>query len=65
MKKRVLSSVYQKCGYIHPYLVRNCKYDYAALDDLGKRRMSYTVEDPLLEKQGVVKVSRWHTDTFV
>lgn len=52
LKKRGLSSVYQKCGYIHSYLVRNCKYDYAALDDSGKRRMSYTVEGPLLEKTG-------------
>lgn len=53
LKKRGLSSVYQKCGYIHSYLVRNCKYDYAALDNSDKRRAAYTIEGPLLEKTGV------------
>lgn len=53
LKKRKLSSVYQKCGYIHSYLVRNCTYDYDALDDSDKRRIAYTIEGPLLEKTGV------------
>lgn len=53
MKKRGLLSVYQKCGYIHSYLVRNCTYDYTALDDSDKRRIAYTVEGPVLEKTGV------------
>ena len=53
IEKRQLNSVYQKCGYIHSYLVRNCTYDYAALEDLDGRRTAYTVEGPLLEKTGV------------
>lgn len=53
LKKRGLSSIYQKCGYIHSYLVRNCKYDYDALDNLDKRKVAYTIEGPLLEKTGV------------
>ena len=53
LKKRGLSSVYQRCGFIHSYLVRNCTYDYAALDNSDKRRVAYTVEGPLLEKTGV------------
>ena len=53
MKKRGLSSIYQKCGYIHSYLVRNCTYDYEALKDEKKRRVAYTMEGPLLEKTGV------------
>lgn len=53
IKKRELTSVYQKCGFIHAYLVRNCKYDYVALDDADKRRAAYTIEGPLLEKTGV------------
>lgn len=53
LKKRNLSSVYQKCGYIHSYLVRSCTYDYVALDDSDKRRIAYTIEGPLLEKTGV------------
>ncbi len=53
LKKRGLFSVYQKCGYIHSYLVRNCKYDYTALEDSDKRRAAYTIEGPLLEKTGV------------
>lgn len=53
LKKRGFSSVYQKCGYIHSYLVHNCKYDYAALDDSDKRKSAYTIEGPLIEKTGV------------
>lgn len=53
LQKRGFTSVYQKCAYIHSYLVRNCTYDYAALDDKVKRRVAYTVEGPLLEKTGV------------
>jgi hypothetical protein len=53
MQKRGLSSVYQKCGYIHSYLVRNCTYDYEALDDPKNRSMAYTIEGPLLERTGV------------
>ena len=53
LKKRNLLSIYQKCGYIHSYLVRNCTYDHAALDDSDKRRIAYTIEGPLIEKTGV------------
>lgn len=53
LKKRNLTSVYQKCGYIHSYLVRNCIYDYVALEDSDNRRIAYTIEGPLLEKMGV------------
>lgn len=53
LKKRNLSSAYQKCGYIHSYLIRNCTYDYTALDDSNKRRITYSIEGPLLEKTGV------------
>ena len=53
LKKRELSSIYQKCGYIHSYLVRNCTYNYAALDESDNRRVAYTIEGPLLEKTGV------------
>ena len=53
LRKRGLSSVYQKCGYIHSYLVRNCTYDEEALVDPDKRSVAYTIEGPLLEKTGV------------
>lgn len=53
MKKRGLSSVYQKCGYIHAYLVNNCTYDYSAMDDYDKRKTAYTIEGPILENTGV------------
>lgn len=53
IRKRGLTSVYQKCGYIHSYLVRNCTYDYDALDDPKKRSAAYTIEGPLLERAGV------------
>lgn len=57
LKKRKLSSVYQKCGYIQSYLVRNCTYDYAALDYSDKRRSAYTIEGPMLEKKVCVRES--------
>lgn len=46
LKKRNLLSIYQKCGYIHSYLVRNCTYDHAALDDSDKRSAKMIVVCP-------------------
>lgn len=53
VKKRGLRSIYQKCGYIHAYLVRSCTYDYQAIENSAARRTAYTIEGPLLEKTGV------------
>ena len=53
MDRLGLSSVYQKCGYIHAYLVKNCTYDFVAAEDLNKRKTAYTIEGPLLENTGV------------
>ena len=48
-----MTSVYQKCGFIHAYLVRNCIYDDAAVIEPDKRFAAYTAEGPLIDKTGV------------
>lgn len=64
--EKKLQSVYQKCGWIHNYLVRNCTYDYDAIkedEDQDKakdkekavRRIgpAYTIEGVFLRKTAV------------
>ena len=54
--KAGMRTVYEKCNYIHSYLVKNCKYDYQAYADLAhpqRYKKSYTLEGPLFYGIGV------------
>lgn len=48
-----ITSVYQKCGYIHGYLVTNCTYNNEAIEPDKHIPDAYTIEGPLLRKTGV------------
>lgn len=53
MSERGLASIYQQCGYIHSYLVRNCRYDEVAMEAPEEKYKAYTIEGPLLDRTGV------------
>lgn len=53
LNKKGISSIYQRCGYIHSYFVKNCTYNEEAVENPDKEKTAYTIEGPLLEGTGV------------
>ena len=53
IRQKNLKSVYAVCGAVHDYFVRNCVYDWEALDDQSLRPTAFTIEGPLLSHKAV------------
>lgn len=53
MERAGRKSIYQKCGWLHDYLVKNCTYDYAALGRPEERREAYSIEGVFRERAAV------------
>ncbi len=53
INKNGAKSTYQKCGWIHNYLVKNCPYNYEAIGHVDEKWPAYTIEGVFLEGTAV------------
>ena len=53
MPKNRKMTVYDKCLWLHNYVVRNCEYNSEAIKDNASIRSAYSIEGVFLEKKAV------------
>ena len=54
-QKKNLVSIYQKCAWLHAYLIRNCVYDQEARESPDTIYKAYSIEGVLLDKKAVCR----------